>query len=321
MPARLTSLEPPGDAVKQPKLEQKSRPGGPFEGWQPFAIAVGLVVCAALLAVPRAVQPALFPVPLVDVIEAREARQRDAALVERAEREGLPFETRAVGDGLRRLGVALAGGAGDREHLTALLAERVQLAVGAQQLDALVRLQAVQARLFVRAVRDFSWEGAPPAELQALGGDFVVHARRSGWVVDGECVASDDELSALFKRRWADLTRLRGKAPFKPSLGELRRYYRFLLLHPERGTETDEHELASARLRYVAALSRVDGEYPAHLARGVLLGSLGMSAESASALTEHLSRPRAEAWPLRARNHLLFVSQGPGDGSSSFGED
>lgn len=191
-----------------------------------------------------------------------------------------------------------------------LLAERVQIALNARQLDALARLEAVQARLFVRAVREFSWQGAPPPELAALGGEFVEHARRNVWVGPGGCIATDDELRTLFKRRWADLTRLRGHAPFKPTLGELRRYYRFLLLHPERGTATEEHEGVAARLRYVTALSRVDGEYPANLARGVLLGSLGMSAESASALTEHLARARGRAFQLRARNHLLFAAQG-----------
>jgi hypothetical protein len=329
MPARLPSLEPPRDAVKQPERDQKSRPGGrlpaasgsppgsrgargargAFDGWEPFAITVGLVLCAALLAVPRGATPAVFPVPLIDGAEAREARLRDAALADRAEREGLPFETRAVGDGLRRLGAALAGGSGDREHLTRLLAERVQIALNAEQLDALARLQAVQARMFVRAVRDFSWQGAPPPELAALGGDFVEHARRSGWVADGACIATDDELRSLFKRRWTELLRLRAYAPFKPTLGELRRYFRFLLLHPERGTETDEHDGVATRLRYVTALARVDGEYPADLARGVLLGSLGMSAESAAALIEHLARPRGSDWNLRARNHLLFAAK------------
>ncbi len=303
-------MEPPGDAVKLPKFEQKSRPGGLLDGWEPFAVTVALVAIAALLAVPRAAPPAVFPVPLVDVAEAREAREKRAALAERAEREGLPFETRAVGDGFRRLNVALAGAPGhDREHLTGLLAERVQLALQAQQLDALVRLRAVQARLFVRAVRDFSWQGAPSRELMALGGDFVQHARRSGWVESGECIASDDELTTSFELRWAELTRLRGQAPFRPTLGDLRRYYRFLLLHPERGTATDEHEVAAARLRYVTALARYDGDYPVNLARGVLLGASGRSAESAGALTDHLARPRGEAWTLRARNHLLFVAR------------
>src|SRR3954471_887551 len=118
MSATRSSLEPPSDAVKHAKPGHKSQPGRRrfarvLEGWELGAVTVGLVLAAALLAVPRAAAPGLFPVPLVDVKEARAARQRLALLADRAEREGLPFETRAVGDAVRRLGTALSGGAGD----------------------------------------------------------------------------------------------------------------------------------------------------------------------------------------------------------------
>src|SRR5262249_55727283 len=156
-------------------------------------------------------------------------------------REGLPFETRAVGDAVRRLGVVLSGGPGDPEFLQRLIGERVQAALTAGQVEALLRLRAVQARLFVRSVRGYAWRGAPPAALSALGGDCVRRAQRRGWAsaATQRCVASDDELTALFARRWAELTRLRDEPHFKPTLGELRRFYRFLLLYPERGAADD----------------------------------------------------------------------------------
>ncbi|HXK20177.1 MAG TPA: hypothetical protein VNG33_20335 [Polyangiaceae bacterium] len=310
-------MEPPGDAVKEAKPGHKSlAERGPFarlmDGWELGAITVGLVLAAALLAVPRAAAPGVFPVPLVDEAEARATRQRDAALVDRAEREGLPFETRAVGDALRRLGLVLSGGAGDAEFLNRLIAERVQAALAAGQVEALQRLRAVQARLFVRAVRAYSWQGAPSPELLALGGDFVSRARRNGWAGPDGCLASDDELWTLFGRRWADLARLRDEPHFKPTLGELRRYYRFLLLYPERGSGTDApaRERASMRLRYVEALARRDTEYPVGLARGSLFGELGMMQESAQALSQYLARPGSAEWNLRARNYLLFAASG-----------
>ena len=323
--ATEASLEPPGDAVKEAKAGHKSgglgvagAPAPPprfrrlLEGWELGAITVGLVLAAALLAVPRAAAPGLFPVPLVDVAEARAARQRFDALADRAEREGLPFETRAVGDAVRRLGVVLAGGAGDAEFLNRLIAERVQAALAAGQVEALLRLRAVQARIFVRAVRDYSWQGAPSAELSALGGDFVKRALRNGWAGPAGCVASDDELTALFARRWSELTRLRDEPHFKPTLGELRRYYRFLLLYPERGAGADApaRERAGLRLRYVEALAHRDTEYPLGLARGSLLGELGLMQESAQALSQHLARPASANWNLRARNYLLFAASG-----------
>src|SRR5947207_11371971 len=151
------SLEPPGDAVKDAKPGQKSTSGRRLfarmlDGWELGVITVSMVLAAALVAVPRAAPPGVFPVPLIDGAEAEASRRGFEALANRAEREGLPFETRAVGDGVRRFGVALAGGGGDAEFLNRLIAERVQAALAAGQVEALQRLRAVQARLFVRAV-------------------------------------------------------------------------------------------------------------------------------------------------------------------------
>ena len=314
-PATEASLEPSGDAVKVTKLEQKSPPR-PFarllEGWELGGITVGVVLAAALLAVPRAASPGVFPVPLVDVAEARATRQHVAELADRAEREGLPFETRAVGDAVRRLGLALSRGVGDPEHFDRLIAERVRTALAAGQVEALQRLRAVQARLFVRAVRAHVWGSAASTELAELGGDFAQRALRNAWAGPEGCVASDDELWTLFARRWSDITRLRDDAHFKPPLGELRRYYRFLLLHPERGTGVDapSRQLASSRLRYIEALARRDTEYPLELARGSLLAELGRMPESAQALSEQLAKPGSLEWNLRARNYLLFAASG-----------
>lgn len=313
-------MEPSGDAVKERKplhnfRERRSRFARLWGGWELGAITVGLVLSAALLAVPRPATPGVFPVPLVDVADARAARERTAELATRAEREGLPFETRAVGDAVRRLGTALSGGVGDAEHLQRLIAERVLAALGARQLDALLRLRAVQARLFVRAVRAHEMGAAIAPELAALGGDFVVRARRNGWIGPEGCVASDDELESLFLRRWSDVTRLGDQPQFKPTLGELRRYYRFLLLHPEwpaEGTGTPTSAaLAAVRLRYVEALARRDTEYPVRLARGSLLAEMGNMPASAQELREYLSRPGAAAFNLRARNYLIYAASGP----------
>ena len=316
IPSTEPSLEPPGDAVKEAKVKPFARV---FEGWELGAITVGLVLSAALLAVPRRAAPGVFPVPLVDVAEANATRRTFAQLADRAEREGLPFETRAVGDAVRRLGTALASGVGDPEHLNRLMSERVQAAMAAQQVEALLRLRAVQARLFVRAVREHAWSGPASAELQALGGDFVARAVRNGWAGPGGCVASDDELTTLFARRWVEVTRLRDEPHFKATLGEQRRFFRFLLLHPERAglAEAAPGERAQVRLRYVDALARHDTEYPLGLARGSLFAQLGRSQESAQALAAHLARPSSLEWNLRARNYLRFAAaergNDPGD--------
>ncbi|HYJ09512.1 MAG TPA: hypothetical protein VEX18_10895 [Polyangiaceae bacterium] len=205
-PATESSLEPPADAVKE-RTSTWATPraragfGRYFEGWELGGIVLGLVAAAAWLAVPRSAAPDVFPVPLVDVAEERATRARYAELAEQAEREGLPFETRAVGDALRRLGLVLAGGSGDVAHLSRVLAERIELALSAKQQSALLRLRAVQSRMFVRGVQSHVAGSVPSRELQALGGDFVRRATSNGWLGADGFVGSEDELRALFVMR------------------------------------------------------------------------------------------------------------------------
>jgi hypothetical protein len=170
----------------------------------------------------------------------------------------------------------------------------------------------VQARLFLRAVREHSFQGKASDELAALGGDFVERAAHNGWIVSSAWRGSEGELQALFVMRWLELTRLRGQPELRPSLPQLRRYYRFLLLYPERGRGVDPPriERAQLRLRYVEALAQRDRDYPADLARGSLLGELGMTSPSAQALTAHLARGTGAEWTLRARNYLLHAARG-----------
>jgi hypothetical protein len=280
-----------------------------------------MLLAASLLAVPRAAPPGVFPVPLLDVAELAVTRARNDELAAQAERDGLPFEVRAVGDALRRLGLSLSGGPEDPEHLRRLIEERVQAALAAGQLEALLRLRAVQGRLFVHAVREQHFGEPASDELRALGGDFATRALRNGWAGPAGCLASDDELTTLFSRRWTELTRLREQPRFKATLAELRGYYRFLLLHPERGPGTDAApiERAGMRLRYVEALARRDTEYPVELARGSLLAEMGMLPQSAQALSRQLAQPGRAVWNLRARNYLLYAAQGQPDFSTEPG--
>lgn len=306
-PATSPSLEPPGDAVKAPKGREKSSRAGlgfarHFEGWQAAGVTVVLVATSALLALPRGAAPDLFPVPLIDVSEEAATRSRYAELADRAEREGLPFETRAVGDALRRLGRALGTRDADAEHIGRVLDERMRAALGAGQVDALVRLRAVQLRLFLRAVSAQDWSKAPSDELRELGGDLPERAAENGWSGPQGFVGSEDELATLFTMRWIELTYLREAEAFRPTLAEWRRYYRFLLLHPERA---QGRERARLRLRYAEALGRRDHDYPAALARGCLLDQAGEKAPAAGQLSAFLAAPSSGAWTLRARNYLV----------------
>ncbi|HEY6080276.1 MAG TPA: hypothetical protein VIW29_15790 [Polyangiaceae bacterium] len=308
-------MEPLRDAVKTPKGRENIAAAGRgfarhFAGWELYAITVVVVAVSGLLSLPRRAAPDLFPVPLIDVAEEAATLGHYAALADRAEREGLPFETRAVGDALRRLGRTGVANASDVEHVRRVLDERVRAALGAGQLEALVRLRAVQVRLFLRALRAHDWRGEPSNELRELGGEFPERALKNGWAGPEGCVASEAELSALYALRWGELTHLREHPAFKSTLAEWRRYYRFLLLYPEQapGVEGARAERAELRLRYVEALARRDRDYPAALARGSLLAELGEGTLAAAELRAFLGRPGGGEWTLRARNYLVHLS-------------
>jgi hypothetical protein len=253
-------------------------------------------------------------------VRASFGEERREVLVERCGgvEAGAELSTDGVGldeGALRRLGLVLSGRPGDAEHVSRVLAERVELALAAQQQSALLRLRAVQARLFVRAVRSHVVGTEPSQELHALGGEFVGRAAKNGWLGADGFVGSEDELRALFVMRWSQLTRLREDPALSPSLAELRRYYRFLLLYPEHtpGRDALAVERAQLRLRYAGALARHDRDYPLDLARGCLFAQIGSGPESAQAFGGYLAGSSAGEWKVRARNHLLHAAQGHGE--------
>jgi hypothetical protein len=97
--------------------------------------------------------------------------------------------------------------------------------------------------------------------------------------------------------------------PFSPSLNEWRIYYGFLLRHPQHGARTDDtgDDGAATRLRIVAALSRKDPEYPAAVARGLLLYQLGDVEGSAASYRRYLGEHAGGPYTVLARNQLIYV--------------
>ncbi len=253
---------------------------GPFarllDGWEPGAITVGLVLAAR---VTRGYRAPRRPESFQSRWSTR-ARRRPVATAMRhwrtARARRFAVRDARCGRWAAAPGSGACGRRGRCGVSESLDRRTVQVALAAGQSRrcsgcAPFKRGCSCARACVFVARRAGARAARP------GGDFVKRARRNGWAGPDSCLASDDELTALFVRRWADLTRLREEPHFKSPLGELRRYYRFLLLHPERGPGSDApaRERAGIRLRYVEALSRRDTEYPAGLARGSLLGELG----------------------------------------------
>lgn len=284
-----------------------------FEGWQLGLLAVAMAVLSAWVAVPRPVEPTLLPLPLPDRRRLAEEREQDRALVESASRAGLPFEVRAVGELVRRHG--LAGAHGDRRRATLAMRDardEARRALAQHGPDPLRRLRAVQTDLFLREVESYVESGRESRELQELGGDFATRGAEVGWLgKDRSLALSPTDLWALFRLRWTELVGLRRERALTPSLDDYRAYYRVLLEHPEGKTP---EERSTRQLDYVRALAGRDSAYPEHFARGVLLHRLGQRGRASDAFLRHLAEHPDGPWALRARNHALAIPrQAPAD--------
>jgi hypothetical protein len=266
------------------------------------SIGVALVLASALLAAPRPTKPLVLPLPEPHHAVLARDRAADRARVEQATRDGLPYATRAVGEVLRRFGVASTSKDGNTEAVLKDLRQLAQAELAASRVDALLALRAVQTALFVTATRSWEPRGAVARELRELGGDFPELATRSGWLDGSRVVLTDDELALLFRMRWNDLTGLGATQPFTARLDEYRERYSLLLRHPS-------GENPSVRLKrqlgYVAAMETLDRDYPALFARGVLLYRAEAYEASADAFRAHLAKRPDGPWTLRAKNHLL----------------
>jgi len=282
-----------------------------LQGYELGLVTVGMVLSFALLTLPRASEPSTLPLPRIDRPEALRSEARERDLLSSAEQAGLPFEVRAVGEALRHLGATIAEGY-DATHDRQDIKERVEIALDKGQGRLLLELRAVQTQYFTAALAEFERDGKPSQDLQELGGDFLSHARQSGWFDEHRhCLADTTTLGVLFRFRWANLI---GKArvfPFAPSLNDWRIYYRFLLLHPERlepGQDFGGDD--QARLKLVNSLAHRDPEYPAAFAKGYLLYRLGDREAAATEYRAQLGKSDSGAYALLARNYLIYALQG-----------
>ncbi|WP_437586561.1 hypothetical protein [Sorangium sp. So ce1000] len=207
-------------------------------------MAVFIAGSAAILAVPRPVEPAELPLPLADARTLARVRDADIARAREAEQLGLDAEVRELGSAIRAFGLVDA----EADHTEAeLLTARARVidAAGpalAQGDEAVLRLRAYQLKSFVREVRRLEATGEESDELRELGGNFLGLLRRSAWIQRREAgqrggeearrVAMDGAvLAVLFKKRWSAIVGLQ-RDPFTPALDEERALFKFLLSHP-----------------------------------------------------------------------------------------
>jgi hypothetical protein len=275
-----------------------------LEGIGAVLTVAALLVSTAYLAIPRAAEPTLLPLPQPDRRVLARQRAEEARLASQAREVPLSFDVRAVGDAFRRLGAGTVAGEGVPEGILRDLRNLAQEARKSAGAPALLALRSVQTELFVEAAREWDRTGQPSTELRELGGDFPEVAKQRGFAKDGHLVLDDEELGTLFRMRWCELTQTKSIPPLAPSLDEYRAFYGLILGHSAGG---DAAEGDRTLLMAVAALGKLDPRYPAAVARGVLLYRAGARPAAAEAFRDHLSSGGEGAYHLRARNHLLAV--------------
>lgn len=303
-----------GAPVKEPIRQMSS--GGDrhgwrrhLEGWELGVVAVTTALVAALLVVPRPVEPDAFPLPAVDRVAQHNDSRAERARARAALAGPLAYDVRVVGEAFRQYGIATI------ERDTALVVDQhrdlqrdAALALRRLGPTPLRELRAVQTLFFQRALSHWEATGEQNADLRELGGEFLSRAEQSGWTrPPHRLVLSTEERATLFRMRWTDLTGLMDTLPFSPTLDDWRAYYRLLIEHPEGslGEGGDERrDRVRLRLGYVDALAKKDPDYPADLARGVLFYQLGTYADSERELRAYLLRRPDGAWALRAANYL-----------------
>ena len=231
-----------------------------FDGWQVGLAVIVTAALAVLIAVPRPVVPDEIPLPTPNRAALVALSLRDERFASEADRQRLDFDVRALGEAVRAYGKADA--AGEREQLAQRLAEVRQLVVPAlrQGPEAVLRLRAVQMRIFLDGLDRFERTGQESDDLREVGGASVAMLRRSGWLLaDGARVrVLPDRFvrEVLFRKRWNEITGL-DQAPFAPTLDEDRVFYGFLIEHPVVSVPwVRRHQRVSVAALCIEALSR-----------------------------------------------------------------
>lgn len=298
-----------------------------LDGWQPGLLAVFLAGTAAVLAVPRPVDPLELPEPRLELDALERTARADADLAEAvaARRAPLDFDLRALGSTLRAYGVADAAAREDEIAVRLrAVAEAGQRAAAAGD-EALVMLRAFQLRSFLRELHRWEATSVETDELREVGGGFIGAALRNGWVEEGRLRMDHHVRRALFKKRWNELTGVRSPR-LDLTLDETRAFYRFLLLYPPRleGTDAPRHGASDLlmrrrpptpderaafavekyRLRKIQELAAVDPSYPADLARGVALYRLRSYGQATEMFRRHLAAHPDGPYTLRVQNFL-----------------
>jgi hypothetical protein len=282
-----------------------------LEGWELGFIAVTVALIGTFLAVPLRVAPQDLPLPIADerriVEKQREDHELARGIIPLLEQKQL-YDVRALGEAFRAYGRAEASS--DMYEVVRTRKSLLDAVNRARTLgdDKLLGLRAYQKERFVGELASWERSGEASDEMAELGGPFPALAARYGWAPGGKLEMSGALRGIFFKRRWNEVTGLTA-APYDLSLDEHRLFYRFLLANPNVDARRDGPGEACRRadewrLKKVGEIARIDPDYPALLARGVLLYRIGLYPAAAQALRGHLDAVGGGSHALRARNYL-----------------
>jgi hypothetical protein len=314
--------------IASPTVDEVSRRHEARDSARLALVPLGVALVLGALLLPRRAAPESVPLPIADRGALARVVAADTDLAERARREPLPGEVRALGSAVRAFHTREAADADSQQLFDARRAVDAALVdVLRGGIEPLVALRAVQLEGFLGEVQKFEATGRRSPELDALAGAFVRSLTIEGWC-EGHTLAPDATvLRVMFKHMWDAFLGLDARAELRPTLDEERALYAFYLSHPHpsktmreaiaaarRGAHDqrscvalDEAERAATeawRLEHIARLASLDPAYPADYARGVASfrrGDFGTSAAAFGAwLQAHPDGPLA----LRAQNFL-----------------
>jgi hypothetical protein len=287
-----------------------------FDGWQAGLLVLVVAGTAIVFVMPHPAEPWFLPQPRIDAHALAAVMAADDLAAAEAKKQQLDVDVRKLGSAIRVYNEAAV--AQDQDALLAARALVVKAAgtAVARSPEQTAALRAYQMTRFIEELR--SWQrgaeqrSAPSAELGALGGDFVAVITRSHWCAadSRQLLASEAVLRAMFKKRYNDVTGIKGER-FGLTVDEDRVRYAFLIEHPFASsasvTASEPHRRRAAlrsQMRLIGRLRERDAAYPADIARGVVLYRASRFAESAGAFQRWLAAHPDGRYTLRVRNHL-----------------
>jgi hypothetical protein len=285
-----------------------------LDGWQAGLLVVLMAGSAVVLASPHTVEPSEPPAPSIDYPTLQRTMDRDDSLALQAQGERLDVDIRTVGSLLRQYNRAAADGLEKEVVETRIKLGKATLVALRRSEEQLLALRAYQMSRFLAELKRWQDTGETSDELRELGGDVMRALRRNSWCARGrELLPDDTVMRVLYKKRWSDITGATA-GPFAMSLDEDRVRFGFLMRHPVRGRAADDdtpearkitaQKMEGARLKVINRLGTRDPNYPAWLARGVVLYRARRYRAAVQALQHHLDAHPDGPHALRANGYL-----------------